>query len=166
MAFEDILDDLAIRRGKALAMGTEQKLAQRRAQGLLDARSRLDYLLDAGSFQESGLFAASDRKEMRDRTPADGKIAGFGRIDGRRIGVVSNDFTVMGASSASINSKKMGHVKAAAEKRGFPMVFLGESAGATPGPAICARGGRHGSRQCWGRVMARRPGMRRCRISW
>ena len=140
MAFEDILDDLAIRRGKALAMGAEQKLAQRRAQGLLDARSRLDYLLDAGSFQESGLFAASDRKEMRDRTPADGKIAGFGRIDGRRIGVVSNDFTVMGASSASINSKKMGHIKAAAEKRGFPMVFLGESTGARMPDVMGAKG--------------------------
>ena len=140
MAFEDILNDLAIRRGKALAMGAEQKLAQRRAQGLLDARSRLDYLLDAGSFQESGLFAASDRKEMRDRTPADGKIAGFGRIDGRRVGVVSNDFTVMGASSASINSKKMGHVKAAAEKRGFPMIFLGESTGARMPDVMGAKG--------------------------
>jgi methylmalonyl-CoA decarboxylase subunit alpha len=34
------------------------------------------------------------------RTPADGKIAGFGRIDGREVGVVSNDFTVLGASSS------------------------------------------------------------------
>jgi len=101
MAFERILDDLAERSGKALAMGGERKLAQRRAEGHLDARARVNYLLDAGSFQESGLFATSERKDIRDRTPADGKIAGFGRIDGRQVGVVSNDFTVMGASSAA-----------------------------------------------------------------
>jgi hypothetical protein len=36
---------------------------------------------------------------VQDRTPADGKVSGYGRIDGRPVAVVSNDFTVMGASS-------------------------------------------------------------------
>ena len=130
MAFESVLQELETRRAKARAMGGERKLRDRLAQGMLDARARIDRLLDPGSFLESGLFATSDRKEMRDCTPADGKVAGYGRIEGRRVGVVSNDFTVMGASSSRINSKKMGHVKATAEKRGFPMIFLGESTGA------------------------------------
>ncbi len=140
MPFESLLEDLAARRAKAMTMGGEHKLDERRAQGILNARSRLDHLLDPGSFHESGLFAAAERKEMRDRTPADGKITGFGRIGGRPVGIVSNDFTVMGASSSHINSKKMEHVKRTAEKRGFPMVFLGESTGARMPDIMGAKG--------------------------
>jgi len=43
---------------------------------------------------------------------------------------VSNDFTVLGASSAVINGKKIRHVKETATARGMPLVFLGESSGA------------------------------------
>ena len=76
------------------------------------------------------MFAAGIRPEVRDRTPADGKVAGFGRIDGRPVAVVSNDFTVLGASSSAINGKKIKHVKDTATRRGMPLVFLGESTGA------------------------------------
>lgn len=129
-----------MRRTSALAMGSQAKLTARRAQGVLDARARIDRLLDEGSFTETGLFASAEQPEMRPRTPADGKVAGFGRIGGRLVGVVSNDFTVLGASSSRTNSKKMGHVKAAAEKRGFPMVFLGESTGARMPDIMGAKG--------------------------
>ncbi|MEO8849583.1 MAG: carboxyl transferase domain-containing protein [Casimicrobiaceae bacterium] len=130
MTHESTLSDLEARHTRALAMGGAEKLALRKAQGHLNARERLDTLLDAGSFVESGMFAAGIRAEVRERTPADGKIAGFGRIDGRRVAVVSNDFTVLGASSSAINGKKIRHVKETATRRGFPLVFLGESTGA------------------------------------
>jgi methylmalonyl-CoA decarboxylase subunit alpha len=130
MAHEKMLEELSARTAKALGMGGPDKLAKRAAPGVLDARSRLDLLLDEGSFVESGLFATSFRAEDRDRTPADGKVAGFGRIEGRDVGVVSNDFTVLGASSSQINGKKIKHVKDIANAKGLPMVFLGESAGA------------------------------------
>ena len=129
MAFEEVLSELERRRTKALAMGGPDKLAKRRAMGVLNARERLDYILDRGSFSESGLFTASSRPEMRECTPADGKIAGFGRIDGRDVAIVANDFTVLGASSATINMKKIKHVKQVANKRGLPLIFLGESSG-------------------------------------
>ena len=130
MAHEEMLEALARRRAKALAMGGEARLARRAAQGVLDARARLDCLLDAGSFNETGLFATSFRAEDRERTPADGKVTGFGRIDGRPGAVVSHDFTVLGASSSQVNGKKIRHVKDIATSRGLPIVFLGESAGA------------------------------------
>ena len=44
--------------------------------------------------------------------------------------VVSNDFTVMGASSAPVNGRKIDHIKDVATRRGMPLVFLGESSGA------------------------------------
>ena len=98
-------------RAKALGMGGPEKLARRKAENHLNARERLDALLDADSWVESGLFATSHRPEVRERTPADGKVAGFGRIEGRKVAVVSNDFTVMGASSSVVNGKKIRHVR-------------------------------------------------------
>jgi acetyl-CoA carboxylase carboxyltransferase component len=111
-------------------MGKPERLAERRAAGQLNARERLAHLLDEGSFFEVGLLATSHRPEMREKTPADGKIAGFGRIAGRPVAVVSNDFTVLGASSSVINGKKIKHVKDTAARRGMPLVMLGESSGA------------------------------------
>jgi len=130
MPFELILQELEERRAKALAMGGEDKLAKRKQAGKLNARERLDCLLDQSSFVESGQFALSARPEMRHKSPADGKVMGFGRIDGREVGIVSNDFTVLGASSALTNSKKLRHMKQVTAKRGIPLIFLGESAGA------------------------------------
>ena len=130
MMFEAAINQHQERLLKALAMGGAEKLQERAQQGVLNARQRIDHLLDAESFHEMGLFATSIRPEMRERSPADGKVAGFGKISGRDVAVVSNDFTVMGASSSTVNSAKIGHVKRIATQRGLPMVFLGESTGA------------------------------------
>ena len=130
MPFEDLLKELAERRQRALAMGGPAKLAQRKAEGVLYARERLDRLFDAGTFIETGMLAVSNRPEDRLITPADGKVGGFGRINGREAAALANDFTVKGASSANINIKKLKHLKLAAKKRGIPVVFLGESTGA------------------------------------
>ena len=116
-----------------------EKLARRKAAGVLNARERVEKLLDAGTFIESGLFGASAPADP-DRSPADGKIAGFGKIDGRECAVVANDFTVMGASSAATNGRKIGHMKRVATSRGLPMVFLGESSGARMPDHMGARG--------------------------
>jgi acetyl-CoA carboxylase carboxyltransferase component len=140
MPFEALIQEFEERRLRALGMGGPEKLTQRKEHGLLNARERVDYLLDSGSFIESGLFATSARAEVRQKTPADGKVCGFGRIDGRDIGIISNDFTVLGASSALINQKKVKHVKGVANKRGFPMVFLGETSGARMPDRMGAQG--------------------------
>ena len=134
MPFEDLLKELDARRQKALAMGGPEKLAQRKAQGLLNARERLARLFDPGSFIESGMYAVSNRPEDKESTPADGKVAGFGRIAGREAAAIANDFTVKGSSSAAINIKKLKHMKGVARKRGIPIVFLGESTGASSLP--------------------------------
>lgn len=117
------------RRLQAMAMGGPEKLARRRANGVLNARERLQYLLDEGSWRESGLFGVSNRRDMADQTPADGKVTGFGMIEGRQIGVVAYDFTVKGSSSSPTSNRKMSHIKRVATARGFPLVFLSESTG-------------------------------------
>ncbi|HEY2020936.1 acyl-CoA carboxylase subunit beta [Paraburkholderia sp.] len=129
------------RRAAALAMGGPAKLEKRRAQGMLNARERIDRLVDENSFIESGLFATSSVSEAdRSRTPADGKVVGYARVNGREVAVVSNDFTVLGASSSATNGKKIAQMKRVATQRGLPLIFLGESSGARMPDTMGARG--------------------------
>src|SRR5690554_3743799 len=133
--------ELQRRKAVALAMGGEKKLARRKAAGLLNARERIDYFVDPGSYIETGMLGVSSViPEDRDVTPADAKVAGFARVDSRPVGVVSNDFTVKGSSSSLTNMKKMGHVKRVATEKGFPLVFFGESSGARMPDNMGSRG--------------------------
>lgn len=129
MKFQNRIEEHEKRTRRAKAMGGEEKLRKRKEQGLLNVRERIDYLLDPGTFRESGLFGTSYLPEMRDSTPTDGKVTGFGRIAGRRVGVVGYDFTVKGSSSSYTNNRKMAHIKDTGARRGFPVVFLNESTG-------------------------------------
>lgn len=141
MAFEALLAEYEARREKALAGGGPEKHAKRKAAGMWSARERLAHLLDPGSFVESGLFGTSGvYPEQADETPADGKIAGFGRIHGRDVAVVVNDFTVKGASTSYTNSRKLAHMKRTATERGMPLVVIGESTGARLPDAMGSRG--------------------------
>lgn len=128
-AYDEQRADLDARVRSALAMGGEAKLAQRRASGHLNARERIEQLLDAGSFSETGLLAVSVVLADRESSPADAKITGTGRIEGRRAAVVSNDMTVKGASSSAVNMRKISRLKETATRNGMPLVFLGESSG-------------------------------------
>lgn len=131
MTHEAILEELDRRREHARSMGGPEKLAKRKARGQLNAQERVDALVDPGSFVEIGLLGASGMyKEDELKTPRDGKIVGFGRIDGRDVAVVVNDFTVAGASTSATNSKKMGHMRRTAAEKGIPFVHIGESTGA------------------------------------
>lgn len=141
MSIDDDIAELRAREVRARAMGGPEKLHKRREAGKLNAQERVDHLLDADSFLESGLLGVSSAVEAdRGITPRDGKLTGFGKVDGRPVAVVSNDFTVKGASSSQTNSKKIGHVKRVATERGFPIVFFGESSGARMPDNMGARG--------------------------
>lgn len=141
MAHEDLLAELDRRRERARRMGGPEKLAKRKGRGQLNAQERLEHLIDPGSFVETGLLGASSfSKEEEARTPRDGKLVGFARIDGRDVGLVVNDFTVAGASTGATNSKKMGHVRRAAAEKGMPFVHVGESTGARLPDAMGSRG--------------------------
>jgi acetyl-CoA carboxylase carboxyltransferase component len=130
MAFEKQLEELKRRRARALKMGGEQKIAEREAAGRLNARERLDRLLDPESFFEVGLLNHSDLPGMEEKTPADSKVAGYGKIDGRPVAIVANDFTVLAATSSRVAGRKEGEIKLQAARRGMPVIYLGEAGGA------------------------------------
>ena len=141
MAHEEKMNELARRRTEAARMGGEAKLKRRAENGDLNAQERLNVLVDEDSFIEMNLLATSAFSEADAlKTPRDGKITGFGKIDGRDVGVVVNDFTVKGASTGAINSKKMGYIRKTCVERGMPFVHVGESTGARLPDAMGSKG--------------------------
>jgi methylmalonyl-CoA decarboxylase subunit alpha len=141
MAYEALLAEFEARRAKALAGGGQDKYVKRKAAGVWNARERIAYLVDQGSFLEAGLFGASGvYPEQADETQTDGKLAGYARINGRDVCIVVNDFTVKGASTSATNSKKIAHMKRVSTERGVPLVVIGESTGARLPDAMGSRG--------------------------
>jgi acetyl-CoA carboxylase carboxyltransferase component len=131
MDIETSLQQLKERRRQALQMGGPDKVQRQHARGRLTARERIDGLLDRESFLEMGLLAHSAAPGMADKTPADGVICGYGRIQGRRVAVIANDFTVLASTNAETNLKKTLQFKAQVkEKIRAPLIWLGESGGA------------------------------------
>ena len=129
MPWERQIAEHETRKAHALAMGGPDKVQRQAALGRLNARQRVERLCDPGSFAETGLFAVSYREEMRDRTPADGLVTGYGRLAGREIAVSAGDATVLGASNSRIQVIKNHKLIKHAERLGVPVVFLSENGG-------------------------------------
>src|SRR4051812_9816352 len=90
--------------------GGTDRLAKHREQGKLTARERIAGLVDAGSFEEFGLFARHRQVAfgMADKEiPADGVVTGAGVVEGRLIHLASQDFTVLGGSAGEVHSLKV-----------------------------------------------------------
>ena len=122
--WKPLLDDLERRSAAARAMGGAERLARRRqSAGRLDARQRIDALLDAGSFRELGTLVGGEA------APADAFVAGSGAIDGRPVLVGAEDFTVQGGSiGLGTHAKRLRLAQLAAQERA-PLVLLLEGAG-------------------------------------
>lgn len=127
--WEPLLDDLAVRRTAALAMGGPDRLARQHDGGRLDARGRVGHLLDAGSFREIGLHAGSVGRGMTPVAPADGLVAGHGTIAGRPVLVGAEDFSVMGGSIGIATHAKRHRLAQLAGQERVPLVMLLEGAG-------------------------------------
>jgi acetyl-CoA carboxylase carboxyltransferase component len=100
------LAELQRRREKALAMGGAAKVERLRSLGKSSVRERIASLLDGGTFREVGLLATSDLSDVRDKTAADGKVCGFGRIEGRPVYVSGDDVTVLAGAGGRVGVKK------------------------------------------------------------
>lgn len=124
------LEELQQRQAKALAQGGPKRIQRQHAKGALTARERIDALVDAGSFMEMGLLAHSERAEVRDQTPADGKVCGYAQLGGRPVGITADDATVMAGAGGKIGYEKEFKTHAYARKRGFPCIHLGDGGGA------------------------------------
>lgn len=121
-------------------MGGKKKVEKRREEGKCSARERIDRILDPGTFFEVGLLNQSDEPSMAEKTPADGKIAGYGTVESRRVAIIANDFTVLASTSSRVAMAKEREVKSKAASKGYPVIYLSESGGARMPDVMGARG--------------------------
>ena len=129
MSMRNKMEELERRRSQARKMGGEARLSRQKERGKLDARARLDLLLDPKTFREIGLLATHLGK-LDSPTPADGVICGTGFIESRPVCVASYDFTVLGGSIGPVGERKVARLRELALRERIPMIWLVDSAGA------------------------------------
>src|SRR5436189_102889 len=101
--------------------------------GKLLARERIELLLDPGSFTELDAFVQHRNPNfgMMDKRPhGDGVVTGHGTVEGRRVFVFSQDFTVFGGSLGEAFAEKIVKVMDMAVRFGCPVVGINDSGGA------------------------------------
>jgi acetyl-CoA carboxylase carboxyltransferase component len=132
-AMSDKLADLESRRDQARHAGSERSVKRQHDQGKMTARERVEYLLDEGSFTEIDMLARHRAHGMgieENRPYTDGVITGFGTIDGRKVCVFSQDFTVFGGSLGEVFAEKIQKIMDLSLSLGVPMIGLNDGAGA------------------------------------
>ncbi len=124
--------------------GTNAHIEEQHKKGKLSARERLDVLCDPGTFEETGAFVhhrARDFGMDHRQVPGDGVITGWGQVDGRRIALFAQDFTVFGGSLGEAHAHKICRMMDMAVAAGVPMVGLNDSGGARIQEGVDALGG-------------------------
>ena len=130
--WEPELEELRRRQAFVGEMGGPEKVARHHGQGKLTVRERVDGLLDPGSFHEigsvTGVASYDEEGRLTGLRPAN-FIYGRGDLDGRRVVVEGDDFTVRGgAADASIWDKMVAAEQMARELR-LPLVRLVDGTG-------------------------------------
>ena len=122
-----ILEDLAARRAAARKLGSADALERLKSTGKLNARERLDLLLDPGTFEELGVLARSQVDALRERTPADGVVAGWGEIEGRKVYVTAEDVSVLAGTRGKVAEAKTARIRELAWQHNRPFIALMEA---------------------------------------
>jgi len=128
----DVLADIDRRRERALQMGGPENLSRARDRGMLNARERIQQLVDPGTLREFGALAGKGRYspqgELEDFTPA-AHVLGTAHIGGRKAVVIADDFTIRGGSSEATIAEKWIYSDRYAYEYRMPIVRLVHSAG-------------------------------------
>ena len=119
---------------------------RRRVTGQRTVRENIEDLVDDGSFVEyAPLTIAAQRRrrsveELIERTPADGLVCGFARVNGKSFGdesarciVMSYDYTVLAGTQGMQNHRKKDRMFELAAKLRLPVVIFTEGGGGRPG---------------------------------
>lgn len=128
----DELSELQRRRQQAQAMGGAEALAKFKASGRMNARERIAYLSDAGTFREVGALAGKGHYTHEghfERIDPTNAIVGTARVAGRKIAIHADDFTIRAGSSEATIADKWIYIERMAHQLRLPLVRLVDSAG-------------------------------------
>src|SRR5882724_7546673 len=124
--------------------GGAARIEKQHAAGKMTARERIEFLLDEDSFQEFDKLVVHRSRDFgldQQLYSGDGVITGYGLIDGRRVFVFAQDFTVFGGSLSETHAEKICKVMDLAMKVGVPVVGLNDSGGARIQEGVVSLGG-------------------------
>jgi acetyl-CoA carboxylase carboxyltransferase component len=140
------LAELLRRRELVADAGRAEAVARRHATGHRTARENVNDLCDPESFVEYGPLviaaqrARRDTQELIERTPADGLVAGIGRVNGQlfddehaRCAVLSYDYMVLAGTQGQMNHRKKDRLFELVERLHLPVVLFAEGGGGRPG---------------------------------
>ena len=126
-------DSIAARRATAHQGGGQKRIDAQHARGKLTARERIKRILDPDTFEELAPYVEHRHTGFgleQQRHSGDGVVTGFGLIDGRRVAIFAQDFTVLGGSFSEVHALKVGRLLEAATNSGLPIISLLDSVGA------------------------------------
>src|SRR5499427_7408695 len=138
------LDQLRERQQQAEQGGGAARLEKQHAAGKLSARERIEFLLDEDTFQEFDKLVEHRSRDFgldKQIYPGDGVITGHGLIDGRKVFVFAQDFTVFGGSLSETHAEKICKIMDLAMRNGAPVIGLNDSGGARIQEGVVSLGG-------------------------
>ncbi|MDX6305535.1 MAG: propionyl-CoA carboxylase beta chain [Blastocatellia bacterium] len=138
------LDQLRDREQRAAAGGGAARVEKQHSAGKMTARERVEFLLDEGTFQEFDKLVEHRSQDFgmeKEIYPGDGVVTGHGLIDGRKVFVFAQDFTVFGGSLSETHAEKICKVMDLAMKVGAPIIGLNDSGGARIQEGVVSLGG-------------------------
>ncbi len=143
MSWKPEIDGIERRRELAAEHGGAEAVARQHASGRLTVRERIDALVDRDSFREHGRIAGEsvtgEDGRLESFTAANA-VVGSAAIDGRKVVVCGDDFTIRGAAYSQVGLKKGLYADELAVRRRLPLVRLLEAGGASVAGASGTRG--------------------------
>ncbi len=144
MSLKDMFERLEKLNAQAELGGGEKRIAKQHEAGKFTARERINLLLDEGSFIEMDKFVThrcTDFGMEKQKIPGDGVVTGYGMINGRKIYIFAQDFTIFGGSLSGAYAEKVVKIMDLAMKHGVPLIGLNDSGGARIQEGVVSLGG-------------------------
>ena len=138
------LEQLRERERLAEAGGGAARVEKQHSSGKMTARERIEFLLDDNTFEEFDKLVEHRSRDFgldKQIIPGDGVVTGHGLIDGRKVFVFAQDFTVFGGSLSETHAEKVCKVMDLAMKVGAPIIGLNDSGGARIQEGVVSLGG-------------------------
>jgi len=129
---------------QALDPAGPEAVQKQHERGKLTARERIDLLLDSGSFVELDRFAVHRAYEFgldERKFLGYAVVTGYGTVDGRKVFVFSQDFTVFGGSLGEVFAEKIVKIMDLAMRLGCPLIGINDSGGARIQEGVVSLGG-------------------------
>jgi acetyl-CoA carboxylase carboxyltransferase component len=131
MSWKPEVDELRRREELARQMGGAERIQRQHDAGRLTVRERIERLADPGSFHEVGALTGVPVYEgdrLVDIRPSN-FVAGTARLDGRRVVLGGDDFTVRGGAADGTVGYKAGYAERMALELRLPIVRLVDGTG-------------------------------------